>query len=893
MGHDPMHSGPRFNITWVDLHPMRAWLTLGVLVLLLLGPAAHALPPAKDFATDPHTGADYPMGTVELEVRFGDNVQLHYPAIEDGVKTQMAGNAQFPVVLFIPTEGEGSGDYERFSAALVARGYIVAVVDGLISAPVDVARSLERVYEVNEGDGSVPGAIGSMDTEWAIGGHGEGAAAALQIAGSWPSGPNLEPPSGLFGLGLSDDGGLIDDGGVTEDALDLVFAAPSVGLLITGSVDTIAPVESNVLPLLDAGMGLGLHVMTVRGANHHQWKDSTGLFDANDGTATLSQEEQHAIAAHHVVALLDVTTRGDHDAFSVAFNRPTDPGILSDPDAYLDEDLRAAEMLRLNLTSPTNASGSAVSGTLLFEGQIGLWDGSDWFAEGRAADVMCWFEDGSSESTGIVNETGWFSCSLDVTDVEPGLFEASMRAMIDGAPVTRTLSLTRVNGPLESLAPVPAVIVPQGGSATLQADALAVDPDGQNVRFTSVQLEGANASRFDLTLLPEGSAVEIRDASGVDWLGGALLNASLSAAGETSPLQVSVQVRMGDVDNPVEVLASPPTMVFDEDGPEQSLDVSMYATDPEGVPLQITVDGGLWTDLGPVRVAVVGSNLSVLPLANASGSVVVPLIVGDGTTSPVDINVTVVVKPVNDAPQLNQSSLEVVLAEDSVSDVDLSLLAWDADGDLPVVSVVPAPEALLVLEVTDQWTTLSVRPLQHANGRFDTMLRFEFPDEVLDLPLAVIVEPVEDVGSIRLDWVRSLGENQIEVRWTVEDRDDLSNVTYSSVMQDGDGLPMVESGTRSCGPALLDDRGIPVWSVTCTGVWALPTGSLLDMTLRVEEPRPTAEPEVVYVLPVSVEDVSGGSAQDNTEGGGLGSVFFLGGAAVLAILALVAWRIRD
>ena len=892
MAHDPMRSGPRFNITWVDLATMRAWLTLGVLVLLLLGPAAHALPPAKDFATDPHTGADYPMGTVELEVRFGDNVQLHYPAIEDGVKTQMAGNAQFPVVLFIPTDGEGSGDYELFSAALVARGYIVAVIDDLVSTPMAVVQSLNRVYEVNEGDGSVPGATGSMDIEWAIGGHGEGASAALEIAGSWSAGSNFAPPSSIFGLGLSDDGGLVDDDGVTEDALDLVFAEPSVGLLITGSVDTIAPVESNVLPLLDAGMDLGLHVMTVRGANHHQWKDNTGLFDANDGTATLSQEEQHAIAANHVVELLDFTTRGEHDAFSVAFNRPTDPGILSDPDAYLDEDLRAAELLRLNVTSPTNASGSAVSGVLLFEGQIGLWDGSDWFAEGRAAEVMCWFEDGSSESTGTVNETGWFSCSLDVTDVEPGLFKASMRATIDGAPVTRTLSLTRVNGPLESLAPVPAVIVPQGGTATLHADTLAVDPDGQNVRFTNVQLEGANASRFDLTVLAEGSAVEIRDASDVDWLGGALLNASLSAAGETSPLQVSVQVRMGDVDNPVEVLASPPTMVFDEDGPEQSLDVGIYATDPEGVPLQITVAGALWTDLGPVRVAVVGSNLSVLPLANASGSVVVPLVVSDGTTSAVGMNVTVVVKPVNDAPQLNQSSLEVVLAEDTVLDVDMSLLAWDADGDLPIVSIVPPPEDLLVLEVTEEWTTLSVRPLQHAYGRFDTTLRFQFPDGVLDLPLAVTVEPVEDVGSIRLDWVRSLGDNQIEVRWTVEDRDDLTNVTFSSAMQDGNGLAMVEAGTRSCGPALLDDRGIPLWSVTCTGVWALPAGSLLDMTLRVEEPRPTSEPAVVYVLPVPVEAVSNGSVQDNAEGG-FGSLLFLGGAAVLAAIGLLAWRIRD
>ena len=225
-------------------------------------------------------------------------------------------------------------------------------------------------------------------------------------------------------------------------------------------------------------------------------------------------------------------------------------------------------------------------------------------------------------------------------------------------------------------------------------------------------------------------------------------------------------------------------------------------------------------------------------------------------------------------------------------DVDMSLLAWDADGDLPIVSIVPPPEDLLVLEVTEEWTTLSVRPLQHAYGRFDTTLRFQFPDGVIDLPLAVTVEPVEDVGSIRLDWVRSLGDNQIEVRWTVEDRDDLTNVTFSSAMQDGNGLAMVEAGTRSCGPALLDDRGIPLWSVTCTGVWALPAGSLLDMTLRVEEPRPTSEPAVVYLLPVPVEAVSNGSVQDNAEGG-FGSLLFLGGTAVLAAIGLLAWRIRD
>ena len=64
------------------------------------------------------------------------------------------------------------------------------------------------------------------------------------MAGRWfELGRNAVPPSGIFGLGLSDDGTLIDDGEVTEDALDLLFDEPAVGLLITGSVDGIVPVE--------------------------------------------------------------------------------------------------------------------------------------------------------------------------------------------------------------------------------------------------------------------------------------------------------------------------------------------------------------------------------------------------------------------------------------------------------------------------------------------------------------------------------------------------------------------------------------------------------------------------------------------------------------------------
>ena len=870
---------------------MRAGATLVVLALLLCMPLVHALPPAKEYDAEPHVGADFPMGTVELTTSLGQDVGLHYPAIEAGVKTQMAGNGPFPVVLFIPTDGEGAGDYTLFAETLVARGYVVAVAGGVPEGPWALQPVLDRVYEVSEGDGTVPGSLDSMSDQWAIGGHGDGAAAALEMAGRWfELGRNAVPPSGIFGLGLSDDGTLIDDGEVTDDALDLLFDAPAVGLLITGSVDDVAPVETNVLPLLDSGIGVGLHVMTMRGANHNQWKDSTGLFGGGDGTATITQEEQHNIAALHVVALLDLTTRGDHDAFAVAFNRPNDPGILSDADAYLDEDLTAAELLRLNVTSPTNQSGTEVSGVLEFRGQIGLWDGSDWHADGRAAEALCWIDDGSMEVHGSVNATGWFSCDLNVTDIEPGLFDATLKVSIDGAPVQRSLTLVRGNGPLESLAPVPAVIVPQGGFATLRADTLATDPDGHDVLFTSAQLEGNNASKFELTMMPGGASVEIRDASDEDWLGGAVLNASLSAAGETSPLQVSVQVRMGEVNNPVKVLGVPPTLVFDEDGPQQSLDLNAHVVDPEAAPLQVMVQGGMWADIGPVRAAVMGSNLSVLPLANASGSVVIPLTVSDGTTEAASVNVTVVVKPVNDPPVLNQTELEVTLLEDGVLDVDLLPLGWDADGDLPVISVVDPPTALTVLDVVD--ATLEIRPLPHANGRVQTSLLFAFPDADLTLPLSIFIEPVEDAGSIRLDWVRPLASNQIEVRWTVEDRDDLTNTTFQGSMSDGDGLAMLEAGTPSCGPALLDDRGVPLWSVTCDSVWNLPSSALIGMSLRVEELHTGSDEGVVYVLPIEVEASPDATVDDDARGSA-GTLLFAGGAVVLAVLALVAWRARD
>ena len=111
-------------------------------------------------------------------------------------------------------------------------------------------------------------------------------------------------------------------------------------------------------------------------------------------------------------------------------------------------------------------------------------------------------------------------------------------------------------------------------------------------------------------------------------------------------------------------------------------------------------------------------------------------------------------------------------------------------------------------------------------------------------------------------------------------------------MSDGDGLAMLEAGTPSCGPALLDDRGVPVWSVTCDSVWNLPSSALMGMTLRVEELHTGSDEGVVYVLPIEVEASPDATVDDETRGSA-GTLLFAGGAVVLAVLALVAWRAKD
>ena len=872
----------------------RPWRAMMLAALVVLLPATTALPPPEVYDATPHDGPDFPVGWTDLPVDGapGLTLRLHYPAMEEGENATMAGNGPFTTVLFLPDDGEDAASYDLFAAALVERGHAVAVADGVPPNAQGITVMLDRLVQVNTGDGSVAGAQGELSARWSLGGHGTGAMSALVLSADWdPDERGHAAPDALFGLGLDDDGTLVDGDGPTAEAESLTWLGQRVALLITGSVDDIAPVGENVLPMLNGEVHLGFHVMTLLGANHHQWQDETGFFEFGDGDATITQEEQISIAAAHVVALLDLTTKGDLDAFPQAFNRAADGVTVSDPDAYVDEDLLHSRLLRFNLHGPSAYSSHGMGGHVEFTADVGVWDGANISSEGRTVVVECEVLGASIRSDGSISEAGEASCSLDPSALEPGPFDVRLSVYVDGVPAYADVPLLRSNGALMPVLPLPVLSLEQGSQTSVDASSLATDPDGTDVRFTAATSVGPDASRFSPSIVDNGRRVVVSDASTDDWEGVGRLNVSLEAVGDARPLVLELEVVMEPVDNPVEVLAAPTTVVMSEDESVRTVNLSAYAADPEGAPLVSSVGGGTNLTVGPVHVVVDGALLHVTPLSDAFGSTMLEVTVGDGSTEPVVLEVPVVVEGVDDPLRWNVTSLVIDLVEDVPTTVDLSSLGWDPDGVAPSFTLLGVPDDQELLSIGLVGTELTLAPLAHANGHLGLTIRMSTGNESLDMITQVVVAAVEDAGSLRSVTATTSTGDQLDVRWTVVDPDDMSNASFVATVVDATGAPLVLAGTVTCGPPLLDSMGSsPAWAVTCDGVWGL-TGVRLDgLVLRVVEERPDLDEAPTYVQALDVTGVAAPSSNDDGTSLNTTPLMLVGGVLVALVLVLLARR---
>lgn len=852
-------------------------------------PASAVLPEGTSFG-DPHTGPDFPVGWEEfrLDGPFSQEVRMIYPAMEAGEGAEMAGNGPFPWVLFIGDSGEGIGDYMLLTDRLVNRGFIVMVTTAfqdetnLEQVAERITDAVDVMIQQNQTNPHVLGSAGNIDLDhWGLAGHGKGATAAYLAFPYWNGSVHeetVQPPRAVFGLGM-DLSDVDDDFSWSTYRSGAVLPQPNTGLFITGTVDEVAPSQSNMERVESIG-GIGWHWMHLLGADHYQFQDTSSVFENED--PTLSQSAQLELTADHVVPYLNTVLHGDHASFRSAFNRPQAPEAVSDPSAYISEDLGPSTFLRLahldsshNLSNPLDGLQTLELSTnfTLRNGTVFADLPSTW-----TVTVECGWQDHSWTANGSVNANGTATCSYPMGPVAPGLHTAWMRVLVEGAPTTTTAAVERTNTPLQLTSPVPTVFVPQRGSSVLNISDVAVDPDGQLVRATNAVLVGPDASHFSVALSGDGLGLTVTHPVDEEWLGECQLQLTLASdGGVQDEANTSLRVLLTDVDDRVRSRGVVPIQELEEDGSPLAVNLLEFVEDPEGVDLVLTINEESFGNVGPVRFSLDGALLTLVPLENRYGSVVLRVMASDGTTQPLEVSVPVVVNSVNDPVVLNTSMwTDLSLDEDDHLAVPLGPWAYDADGDLLVWDVIHNHSDLTANVVN---STLHLEASSNWNGVFtDVRLSVSDGGPAIIRSLNVTVNPVGDMPVASIFSFQVLdGSDTATMQWRVADEDGQIN-TSGRVLIDGQEV----ATNHSC----LSDT--PTQS-QCVTLMAFPSGltGSVSIELRLWDDDLMRTGVVTYLYDMG-GNASVSTGDEETAESSLPTVWLVGGLGLLlAVVAVV------
>jgi len=320
------------------------------------------------------------------------DIRLYYPSTQAGEDEPIdCAWAPYPWLAFHADEGEGFDDYSWLGEGLAKAGYFVVIIgeeragDEAYQAILDHVQLIETIGFINltgNPNRGPAGAQGCIDMDhWGVSGHGRGAGLAMVVSSYWGSvfsSGQYQPPRALFGVGLD-----IDDIGVNIQAIGL--ANPAHSLFLTGTVDTVAPIDEHIKPLLQQWNG-GWQLLEVVGANHVQYEDDQSFLDNlfdGDATMTASEQQQHAI--NKFTPLLDLTLKGEDEIWYAASSRENNPDQPSDADSYLSENLDANQFYLVDIEETLlNAPAGRFSPVLFYDHQTnktvlsGGWSGGNF-----------------------------------------------------------------------------------------------------------------------------------------------------------------------------------------------------------------------------------------------------------------------------------------------------------------------------------------------------------------------------------------------------------------------------------------------------------------------------------------------------------------------------------
>jgi len=668
--------------------------------LLLLTPFAGFSSGSTDFS-DSHDAGSLSAGWQNLVFTGDENsshwAQIYYPANESGVGQPIDNlSGPYPLLIWIGDEGEASDQYDWIGKILATAGYITIVLppdwnsDETSSLCISVI-SLWLRLEYNNQNGSLEGDPANMRgafnlNYWGIGGHGLGAKQAalcqLIMTGAWEPHITNPAPTALIGLGLEDANTDIPD----------TFLGPSpepgMGLYLTGTLDDIAKADTNIDRWL-ANHEIPWHYMSVIGGNHVQYQDESGFWEGfNDGSATISREDQQAHALEHMIPYLDLMLKADHTQWLNATNREVNWQNPSDSNAYIYEDLSQARFMTMTANSSDVNEMEGVSGRVVSAStKVTHRNG----ALPMGTTVLCtvkeggdWWDPMDYSAYGI-NATGSFTGSIDngtssATDCEvstDGVPPGNRTVVVDvdwyGMPSHLRLGFFRQNQDPALVSPLPEILVPQHGMASLPYSSFANDPDGTNL---VVEMQPHLPSTNQMHCYLEAASIICGHTGEAEWSGTEILNITIFDRYDLNfSMQFNLSATVFPVDDSVVQISEIPSVNIGEDGGQESVIITAHFDDPEGGNATIvnaTTSGGLdlaWTM----------DNLAITPRLNWHGATMVEVWVGDGTSAPVLATFDVYVESVPDAPRLNLTRVSVI--EDTPLEIPLSELGWDEDGD--------------------------------------------------------------------------------------------------------------------------------------------------------------------------------------------------------------------
>ena len=871
------------------------------LVLLFLAPSAMGVLEETTTFEESHEGVDFPVGWTEFNLGgfFSPEVRMVYPAMFDGEDKDMAGNGPFSWLVFVGDSGESIDSYTLLTEELAKRGFIVIVTQPF-SDETDVEATLERLTDIhdtmrqqNQTNLHIMGTAENIDVDhWGISGHGKGATAAYLAYPFWNQSSEAStrhPPRALFGLGLDMED--VEDDFQWSDVATPQPPRPNTGFFITGTVDEVAPSQETMERVQELG-GIGWQWMHLLGADHYQFQDERSFFE-NDGDATMSQSAQIELSTDHLIPYLDTVLHGDHAKFREAFNRAQGPNTVSDGSAYVSENLDASTFVRWTSEHVSHPPTATLNATHELEINLNwtLRDGSSIqdLPAGWDVNLTCGWFNGPWSTNATVSQDGEVSCQYPMTEVAPGPQKAWLRLEVEGAPTVFTTSIIRENTPIQPLSPAPVIYVPQRGEKSLNASAAAEDPDGQLVRITAATLVGEDASHFATQIAADGLSLTVSHPYDEEWLGECFVDVTLRSDGTVID-EISTQLRvvLTSVNDPLVKDGTVPIQEMNEDGPSVVYNLNEVIQDPEGTPLEVHLDGGKNGMQGPIHYSIEGEKITLTPLENQYGATVLKLLVSDDANPPVEVEVPVVVNPVNDPVVVNESAWgNLSMLEDTPLVIQLGLLAYDVDGDVLLWTMEGSLDDVTV--VIENGSAV-LTPAQDAFGVYENIW-LNVTDGVTsyDKSLTLTIAPVGDMPFIGIESVQPLGSSLVNMHWTVADVDGAVN-TEAVITVDG----MIVDVNHSC---LSGGSG----AYHCLSQLPLPTtGSstvLIELEVYDEELQRSVVANIVYEPTTSnqTSDEPQNAQQDESSNLNIAILAGIGALVLLAVavLVLIRWKMDD